>query len=72
MSIRGSYATGDTKDLDTVVQPAKVLMAVSEQEQAAAAISESLSEVEHLKTQITQLTEQVAALMYNTSKECRV
>ena len=57
-------ASGDTKDLDTVVQRAKVLMTVSEHEQVAAltTMSTTPSEVEQLKTQITQLTEQVAAL----------
>ena len=57
-------ASGDTKDLDTVVQRAKVLMTVSEHEQVAALTTMSTmpSEVEQLKTQITQLTEQVAAL----------
>ena len=57
-------ATGDTKELDAVVQRAKVLMAVSEQEQAAAmtVAPQSPCEVDDLKTQITELTEQVAAL----------
>ena len=57
-------ATGDTKELDAVVQRAEVLMAVSEQEQAAAmtVAPQSPREVDDLKTQITELTEQVAAL----------
>ena len=46
------------------MQRAKVLMAVSEQEQAAAmtVVPQSPCEVDDLKTQITELTEQVAAL----------
>ena len=57
-------AAGDTKELDAVVQRAKVLMAVSEQEQAAAmtVAPQSPREVDDLKTKITELTEQVAAL----------
>lgn len=57
-------ASGDTKDLDAVVQRTKVLMAVNEQEQTAAMTTTSATsgEVDQLKTQITQLTEQVAVL----------
>ena len=58
--------TGETTDLDTVVQLAKVLMVVSEQEQAAAITTPPTipsNEVVQLKTQISQLTKQVAALM---------
>ena len=56
--------TGDTKELDVVVQLAKVLMTVSEQEQVAAmhTVQQSPHEVEDLKMQITELTEQVVAL----------
>ena len=56
--------TGDRKELDAVVQRAKVLMTVSEQEQAAAmhTVQQSPREVDDLKMQITELTEQVAAL----------
>ena len=56
--------TGDTKELDAVVQRAKVLMTVSEQEQTAAmhTVHQSPREVDDLKMQITELMEQVAAL----------
>ena len=57
-------ASSDMKDLKTVVQRTKVLMTVMEHEQTAAltATSTASSEVDQLKTHITQLTEQVAAL----------
>ena len=56
--------TGDTKELDAVVQRAKVLRTVSEQEQAAAMhmVQQSPREVEDLKMQITELMEQVTVL----------
>ena len=53
-------ATGDTKTLDQVVERAKLLMVV--QEQAAAITSEGEAEVLKLQAQVSQLTEQVAAL----------
>ena len=64
-------ASGDTKDLGAVVQCAKVLMTVMEHEQTAALTSTSAtpSEVGQLKTQITQLTEQVAALTTRQKSE---
>ena len=52
-------ATGDTKVLDQVVERAKLLMVV--QEQTAATTSEE-TEVSKLRSQVSQLTEQVAAL----------
>ena len=52
-------ATGDTKVLDRVVERAKLLMVV--QEQTAATTSEE-TEVSKLLSQVSQLTEQVAAL----------
>ena len=57
-------ATGDTQELDAVVQRAKVLMTVGQQEQAAATntMHQFFREVDDLKMQITELTEQVAAL----------
>ena len=58
---RQLHATGDTKELEAVVQRAKVLMAVSDQQQTVAMITMP-SEVNQLKTQVTLLTEQVAAL----------
>ena len=66
-------ACGDTKDLNTVVQQAKTLMTVMEQGQAAAltAAPTPPSEVDQLKTQITQLKEQVAALtVKQSSNKC--
>ena len=62
-------ASGDTKDLNAVVQRAKMLMAVMEQGQTAALTTSPTtpSEVDQLKTQITQLTEQVAALTVRQS-----
>ena len=64
-------ASSDTKDLRAVVQRAKVLMTVMEHEQVAAmtATSTTPSEVDQLKTQITQLTEQVAALTTKQKNE---
>ena len=58
------FATGNTKEWDAVVQRGKVLMAVSEQEKAAVmtVVPQSPCEVDDLKTQITELKEQVAAL----------
>ena len=52
-------ATGDTKVLDQVVERAKLLMIV--QEQTAAVTSEE-TEMLKLQAQVSQLTEQVAAL----------
>ena len=52
-------ATGDTKVLDLVVERAKLLMVV--QEQTAATTSEE-TEVSKLRSQVSQLTEQVAVL----------
>ena len=66
-------ASGDTKDLNTVVQWAKTLMTVMEQGQAAALTTALTppSEVDRLITQITQLTEKVAALMVKQSSNKR-
>ena len=61
-------ATGDTKELEAVVQRAKVLMAVSDQQQTAA-MTTTPSEVDQLKTQVTLLTEQVAALTTRQKNE---
>ena len=52
-------ATGDTKVVDQVVERAKLLMVVQEQ---AAAITSEEKEVFKLRAQVSQLTEQVAAL----------
>ena len=67
-------ATGDTKELDAVVQRVKVLMTVNEQEQAAMhTVHKSSRKVDDLKMQITELTEQAAALkaqQKNTGLKC--
>ena len=62
-------ALGDTKDLGAVVQRAKVLMTVMEHEQTAALTSTAAtsSEVDQLKTQITQLT--AGSCTYYKAKE---
>jgi len=52
-------ATGDTKRLEQVVERAKLLMVVQEQ---TAAITSEETEMSKLRTQVSQLTEQVAAL----------
>ena len=61
-------ATGDTKELEAVVQWAKVLMAVSDEQQTAA-MTTMPSEVDQLKTQVTLLTEQVAELTTRQKNE---
>ena len=65
-------ASGDTKDLNKV-QRAKMLMTVMEQGQAAALATTPTppNEVDKLKTQITQLTEKVAALTVKQSSNKR-
>ena len=70
---RQPCVSGDMKDLNTVVQRAKTLMTVMEQGQAAALTTAPTppSEVDQLKTQITQLTEQVAALTVKQSSNKR-
>ena len=52
-------ATGNTQVLDQVVERAKLLMVVQEQ---TAAITSEETEVSKLRAQVSQLTEQVAAL----------
>ena len=52
-------ATGDTNGLEQVVERAKLLMVVQEQ---TAAITSEETEVTKLQVQVSQLTEQVAAL----------
>ena len=52
-------ATGNTKVLDQVVKRAKLLLVVQEQ---TAAITSEETEVLKLRAQVSQLTEQVAAL----------
>ena len=58
-------AAGETKDLDTVVERARLLLALNEQDVSAnkvAAVTNQSHEVEELKEQVTKLREQVAAL----------
>jgi len=55
-------AVGVADNLDVVVERAKLLMAVDEQEKTTAAVSTRATEFDELKTQMQQLTEQVAAL----------
>ena len=56
-------ATGDTKELDATVEKARLLLAISSQisSPAAATVAEP-SEVQQLKDQLTELTQQVAVL----------
>ena len=66
--------TEDTKELDAIVQQAKVLTTTGGQERTSdsnercAAISCKIGD---LKMQITELTKQVVVLTYSTSKERR-
>ena len=55
-------AVGVADDLDAVVERAKLLMAVNEQEISTAAVSTRATEFDELRSQMQQLTEQVAAL----------
>ena len=65
-------AAGETKDLDSAVERAKLLLALEEQDvKPAAAISEHDESFELLKTQMTKLTEQVAALSTSSRRERR-
>ena len=54
-------ATGNTKDLESLAERAKIMITAMEQERVSA-ISTKESEVSQLKEQIAELTEQVAAL----------
>ena len=54
-------ATGETTDLDKVMERARLLMTMEEQKHTAA-VAEKETEVQHLRDQVTALTEQVAAL----------
>ena len=55
-------ASGNTQDLDELVQRAKILMVVDSGEQQTAAVYSGATEVSELKSQIQELTAQVAAL----------
>ena len=60
-------ATGETAQLGKVVERARLLMTMENREQAAA-IAAADSEVQHLREQVKELTEQVAALTTRNSK----
>jgi len=55
-------AGGNTQDLDELVQCARILMVVDSGERQTAAVYSGASEVSELKSQIQELTAQVAAL----------
>ena len=55
-------AVGNTTNLEQIVERAKVLMVVDSSDRTIAAIQSEASEVSKLKTQIEELTVQVAAL----------
>ena len=56
-------AMGDTKALDATVEKARLLMAIGSQAPSpAAAVGNEPSEVQQLKDQLTELTQQVAVL----------
>ena len=61
MVSRQLRATGEVKELDTAITRARLIMAVDDSGRSAA-VKEKSSEVDTLKEQIAQLTEQVAAL----------
>ena len=54
-------AIGETTNLDKVIERARILMTMDQQEQAAM-VTEKDKEVQQLQEQITELTQQVAAL----------
>ena len=54
-------ASGETKELEKTVERARLLMALDNQEHAAAVTTEN-DQLKELKEQVTELTEQVAAL----------
>ena len=66
-------AAGETKNLETAVERAKLLLALGEQDNVkpAAAVSEQDDSLELLRTQMTKLTEQVAALSTSSRRERR-
>ena len=59
---RQLQAGGNTTDLDELVQRAKILMVVDSDERLTAAVHLDTSEVLELKSQIQELTAQVAVL----------
>jgi len=60
--IRRLRASGNTANLDELVERAKILMVVDSGERQTAAVYFGTSEVSELKSQIQELTAQVAAL----------
>ena len=60
-------ATGDTTDLEKVLEQAHLLIMIEDQPEQAAVVSQPSSDVLLLKEQIADLTEQVALL--TTSRE---
>ena len=66
-------AAGETNNLETAVERAKLLLALGEQDNVkpAAAVSEQDDSLELLRTQMTKLTEQVAALSTSSRRERR-
>jgi len=58
-------ATGEVNDLEVVMEHAKLLMTIEEPQKTAAI---QITEVQELKEQISQLTEQVAALSVKPSR----
>ena len=59
---RELHAIGVTDNLNVVVERAKLLIVVDEQETTTAAVSIQATGFDELKTQMQRLTEQVAAL----------
>ena len=62
-------AAGDTTNLEQLVERAKVLMVVDGGERKTAAVQAEDTEVSKLKTQIEELTVQVAALITQRAKK---
>ena len=62
-------ATGDTTNVDRVLERARLLIMMEDQPGRAAVVSEPSNEVVLMKEQLTELTEQVALL--TTSRECQ-
>lgn len=55
-------ATGETNDIDRILERARLLMMMDDREHTAAAISEKPNDVQQLREQLAELTEQVALL----------
>ena len=61
-------ASGETKELEKTVEQARLLMALDDQEHAAAVTTEN-GQLKELKEQVTELTERVAALTTRRHEE---